>query len=56
MDEKACKGGCYWIAPNICSRCEEKARTDGSIPTQEKLSKRNKKFKIFLNQISNFNI
>lgn len=21
-DERACPGGCHWVAPNLCSRCE----------------------------------
>jgi len=23
-DEKACPGGCYWVMPNVCSRCADK--------------------------------
>lgn len=22
-DERACRGGCYWIGPDLCSRCED---------------------------------
>ncbi len=22
-DERACRGGCYWVAPNLCSRCAQ---------------------------------
>lgn len=22
-DELACVGGCYWVAPNLCSKCAE---------------------------------
>ena len=25
-EEKACKGGCYWIAPYLCNKCYEKGQ------------------------------
>lgn len=26
-DDYACPGGCWWVAPNLCSRCGEWNRT-----------------------------
>lgn len=26
-DDYACPGGCWWVAPNLCSRCQEWNRT-----------------------------
>ena len=23
-DKNPCKGGCYWVEPELCSKCEEK--------------------------------
>ncbi len=29
-DDRACPGGCYWVEPGLCSRCDEGLRaTDG---------------------------
>ncbi len=25
-DDMACPGGCYWVEPDLCSRCAEKMR------------------------------
>jgi hypothetical protein len=25
-DDHACKGGCYWVEPNLCSQCYEKSQ------------------------------
>jgi hypothetical protein len=27
-DERACEGGCYWVAPGLCSRCVALATTE----------------------------
>ncbi|MEW6573161.1 MAG: hypothetical protein AB1374_05960 [Bacillota bacterium] len=27
-DERACPGGCYWVEPDLCSRCAERSDVD----------------------------
>lgn len=29
-DTRACPGGCFWVAPGLCSRCAGSARNDYS--------------------------
>jgi hypothetical protein len=29
IDEEACPEGCYWVEPNLCSSCVDKAYPEG---------------------------
>lgn len=41
-DERACEGGCYWIAENLCSRCADKL-IENNKQLQSQLDTANKK-------------
>ena len=33
-DDRACEGGCYWVGPDLCSRCAD--RGEGPVNGEDK--------------------